>query len=471
MSSDVWAPLEAHVPTSSATPGAAPPGQPWRLLVAGCLALAVLSLLLPSVPTYDPWAWLIWGREIVHGDLATTVGPSWKPLPVLFTTPFALLGDTAAPLAWLVVARAGGLLAFAMAYRLAARVAGPVAGWIAAAALVLCDAFVFNFARGNSEGILVAVSLWAIERHLDGRRRDAFLLGLAAALLRPEVWPFVGLYGVLLVSGEPTRRNRVLVLGGGLAVAVLWFVPEYVGSGSLLRAATRARMPNLDSAAFAEHPFLAVFDRSAPLLTLPIYIGAAVAVLGAIRSRDRLVLLLAAVSTVLMASVAAMTQAGFSGNLRYVALPAAIVCVLAGVGWVRLAGVASAWGGGAALAGVAVAGAVLAAPHVGDDIVELRRDADRISDEADLEGSLPDAIEAAGGASRLTTCGSIYTGAFQTQVVAWFLHVHQTEVEVDVDPDPPGTIIAPRFTRLARDPSFPPIGRTEHWVVGSYCVG
>ena len=113
--------------------------------------------LLPSVPTYDPWAWLIWGREVLHGDLVTTTGPSWKPFPVLFTTPFAVLGDAGAPLAWLVVARAGGLLAIAMAYRLGRRLAGPVAGIVAAGALTLADEFIFNFFRGNSEGILVAV--------------------------------------------------------------------------------------------------------------------------------------------------------------------------------------------------------------------------------------------------------------------------------------------------------------------------
>src|SRR4051794_16567270 len=71
-------------------------------------ALAGLSLLLPSAPTYDPWAWILWGREILHLDLATTGGPSWKPLPVLLTTPFALFG-AAAPALWLVTARAGML--------------------------------------------------------------------------------------------------------------------------------------------------------------------------------------------------------------------------------------------------------------------------------------------------------------------------------------------------------------------------
>src|SRR3954452_14622373 len=140
--------LEQLEASSAATTGRA---RPWRLLVFGCVVLGVVSLLLPSVPTYDPWAWLLWGREVLHGHLVTTTGPSGKPLPVMFTTPFAVLGDTTAPLAWLVVARAGGILAVAMAYRLASRLAGRPAGVIAAVALVLCHEFIFNFFRGNSE--------------------------------------------------------------------------------------------------------------------------------------------------------------------------------------------------------------------------------------------------------------------------------------------------------------------------------
>ena len=57
------------------------PARPVALLALACLALAALSLLGPSTPTYDPWAWIIWGREVVHLDLVTTDGPSWKPLP------------------------------------------------------------------------------------------------------------------------------------------------------------------------------------------------------------------------------------------------------------------------------------------------------------------------------------------------------------------------------------------------------
>src|SRR4051812_42902607 len=128
--------LERFAPPPETTDARHAPARLWRLLVLGCLALAALSLTLPSVPTYDPWAWIIWGREVAHLDLVTRTGPSWKPLPVIFTTPFSLAGDDGAPLLWLLVARAGGILAIAMAYRLAARPARPLAGLLSPRAVV-----------------------------------------------------------------------------------------------------------------------------------------------------------------------------------------------------------------------------------------------------------------------------------------------------------------------------------------------
>ncbi|HEX6023329.1 MAG TPA: hypothetical protein VFZ00_15135, partial [Solirubrobacter sp.] len=379
-----------------------PKPTPWKLMLLCCFALAALSLTLPSVPTYDPWAWLIWGREIAHLDLVTTTGPSWKPLPVLFTIPFSLAGDDGAPLLWIVVARAGGILAYFMAYRLGKRLAGPIAGLIAVVSLFLADEFIRNFARGNSEGMLVALSLWAIERHLDGRRRDAFLLGVAAALLRPEVWPFIALYGLYLIWLDRRVKTVALVLGSGLALVILWFVPEYFGSGDFLRAANRARQPNPDSAAFAEFPFLEVFNRSASVLTAPVYVGGAIAVAFALKDRSKkIALMMAAVSTVLMISVGLMTQAGFAGNLRYIALPAAFVCVLAGAGWVWLVKRVGRRFGTAAAVALSVVVAAAWAPFAISDVRELDQAAYRISEEADLYGTLPAAIEKAGGRDAL----------------------------------------------------------------------
>src|SRR3954449_1041210 len=144
-------------------------------LIAGCLALAALTLLLPSAPTYDPWAWIIWGREVAHLDLVTTDGPSWKPLPVIFTSVFSLFGSIAPDL-WLVVARAGAIAAVVLAFRVARNLGGGIAGGgAAAAAPAVAPWWIRNVALGNSEGLIVACLLGAIDRHIAGQRRAAFL--------------------------------------------------------------------------------------------------------------------------------------------------------------------------------------------------------------------------------------------------------------------------------------------------------
>jgi hypothetical protein len=435
------------------------------VVVLGALGLALLSLLGPAEPTYDPWAWIVWSREVVEGSLSTTNGPSWKPLPVVLTTPFALLGDDVAPAAWLVIARAGGLLAIAMTYRLGARLAGRWAGVLAATALLLADEFVRNFARGNSEGLLVALVLAAIERHLDGARRTAFALGLAGALLRPELWPFLGLYGLFLFVKEP--RSRVLVGAGFVALAVLWFGPEYFGSGNALRASDRARQPNPDSAAFADLPFFEVFHRAYGVLMAPVLIGAVVALFTGTGDDRRLRRSFALGALVLMVVVAAMTQAGYAGNLRYVALPAALLCALAGAGAVEVTRRSTVLG---VLVALASAPFLLATLQVWGKDLRLTRD------EAALYGELDSAIATAGGAARVRACGKVYTGRFDTIALAWRLHVPIRRVEIF--PFDPGTLFAtrqfsltrPRPSALSRDPRYPWLGSTERWVVRQRCI-
>src|SRR3954451_6177075 len=138
------------------------------LLVLGCFALAALSLALPSVPTQDSWSWIVWGREVLHLSLDTTSGSSWKPLPVLFTTGFSVFGD-AAPELWLMVARAGGLLAVLFAFRIAAKLAGPplgvAAGAVAALSMASAD-WLRYLAHGNVEPLSAGLVLGAIDRHL-----------------------------------------------------------------------------------------------------------------------------------------------------------------------------------------------------------------------------------------------------------------------------------------------------------------
>jgi len=65
--------------------------------------------------------------------------------------------------------------------RLAALLPAAFAGTIGVVGLVLSAAFIKDKALGYSEGLMAALVLIAVERHLDGHRRQAFALGFLAA--------------------------------------------------------------------------------------------------------------------------------------------------------------------------------------------------------------------------------------------------------------------------------------------------
>jgi hypothetical protein len=424
-------------------------------VLIACLALAALSLFFPSAPTYDPWAWIMWGREIVQLDLVTTGGPSWKPLPVLFTTPFSLFGADVAPYLWLWIARAGGLLALAMAFRLARRLVGVgAAGWIAgifaAAFLATTYEYVRDAALGNSEALLAGLGLWAVERHLDGRRDHALYLGFAAALLRPEVWPFLGIYGIWLWFRDPKLRLRMAVLAG--LIPLLWFGPELWGSGDALRASSRANNPNPGSAAFAEHPGLEVVERfhhrTVWALEAAGLIGLATAAFAWLRQRRQgAILFIAGIGFGWLLLVAGMTEGGYAGNQRYLIVTTAALCVLGGIGAGRVfqgLQLAVERLGGSARAGLAAAsavfllGLVVGWPVVRDKADNIEVTLDELRYEASLFHTLDDAVAVAGGRDRLLACGAVYSGPFQTQMIAYELGIHGLDVRALEGTPPPG---------------------------------
>ena len=416
-----------------------------RVALAVLVATA-LTFLAPAAPTYDPWAWIIWGREILHLDLSTLYGPSWKPLPVMFTTPFALFGP-AAPDLWLFVARAGTIAGVVMLFRLGRRLGGVPAGVAAAVPYAIAPWTIRNGAMGNSEGLLVALALAAVDRHLAGRRRAAFALAVGTALLRPEAWPFVGLYGLWLLWREP--RVRALVVAGFAALPALWLLPEWWGSGDLLRAAHRAQSPRANSPAFADDPVRAVLEQFAGMFTPVVWVGLAalVAVLVARRApgrRETAILAgLVGGAALWVAEVALMTSDGFSGNTRYLVMPAAVVCLAAGVGvgWLARAvlGRRAVAGRAPAVALAALVGVAFAAPAVS----RLPRDVDAITAQAHANDSLGSVVARAGGPERVRACGQVFTGPFQVPVVAWNLRVHTAQVS-SLTPSRPGVLFQVR---------------------------
>jgi hypothetical protein len=404
-------------------------------LIAACLALAGLSLLLPSEPSYDPWAWLVWARELTHLELDTAGGPSWKPLPVAVLALAQPLGDDLAVAAWIVLARAGALLALALAFRLAARLAGgtrvrqSLAGSVAAVALALTPDW-FQFTAHASEAPLaVALLLWAVERHLDGRRDQALLLGALVCLMRPELFPFLAAFAVWLWRAEPRRRAVAAILM--VAIPLAWVVPEWVGSGDLLGGGAQARSEPHWSLSHADHPWLRAVERVHNHAGIAVELLAAVAIAVALARRQLAVLILGAAAAAEAGLYVAMTQAGFSGNPRYV-LPALVVlCVLAGVGASRVmeAGEAARVPrvAGAALALGAIA--ALAAPFVAGRIERTQREAREVGRRMELQRDLARAVDAAGGAAALRALGSATTNRALHTRLAWELGRPIQEVE------------------------------------------
>ena len=73
------------------------------------------------------------------------------------------------------------------------------------------------------------LGLLAIERHLDGHRRQALALGALAGLVRPEIWPFLGAYAVYLWFAD--RRGRALIVAAIALIPLLLVRRRAVGLG------------------------------------------------------------------------------------------------------------------------------------------------------------------------------------------------------------------------------------------------
>jgi hypothetical protein len=429
-------------------------GHGWVYLAIIGLALiaGAVSLRLPSTPNYDPWVWLIWGREIVHGHLSTTGGPTLKPLALVFTTIVAPF-RSAAPNMWVAIARAGALTAVALTFVLTTRLSriataplGAVgwalalaAGLAAAGGVLLLQSYIYVVAQGYSEGLLLTVLLLAVLRHLDGACRQTQALLFAASLDRPEMWPLFVVYCVWLWRVDAGARRQIACLAA--LILPIWLIPDLIGSGSLLRGAEYASYPR--GAGTTACPFCSeVTHYEWPLIRLPFRIGVVLALVPAVAAialtRDRTrtqrrldvclcVLLVAAIA--LFAEDAVLTELKFSGNGRYL-FPAGCLTIVVGmVGWARFA----AWAFAAAsrfarraigwiAVAVVTAGAVTAiVPSAVDAFAKLGPTWSELRFQAEVRHDLTTAVARAGGPARLKACGAVETNTQLAPLVAWTL--------------------------------------------------
>jgi hypothetical protein len=396
------------------------------VVVGACLAVAAASLAVQNAADFDPWGWIVWGREVLHLSLNTTQGPSWKPGAVVFTTIFALFGGIA-PSLWLVAVRLGALLAVVAAYRIAGRIGGRFAGLVAAALVLVMHGFLPGALLGQAEPLMVGCLLFAVDRALLGYERASLMLFLLASSLRPEVWPLLAAYSLYLWLKSPMPK-RWIVAAWGLLV-LLWFGGDWWGSGNPFLSSTRAKEFVLSHAnQHFSSPGLSTLKLASGYLHRPAILVFIVAVAVAVTRRARVVLVLAMATLAMLVTVAVMAQDGYPVLDRFLFGTLALAYVVIGIGVGYVVRIGS--GGRPARAVLAAAVVIallapLAITNAGKWAAEVRT----TQQWSDGVNTLPRLIAAAGGRERVVGCrGSLTTYFLMSPALAWDLNLPMTHI-------------------------------------------
>jgi hypothetical protein len=399
---------------------------------AGLLVLSTLILLWAKTrPGFDPYGWLVWGRQTVAGNLNTNAAPSWKPLPYLFTAPYAIFGHYQLWL-WMITALAvslsGSVFAARIAYRLTDAPADRRwAAWVGAAfaalgVLGLTDYWHYMLSA-QSDPMIVALCLGAIDCHLSRRFRWAFALGCLAALGRPEVWLFLGLYAIWAWLKVPSMRW--LIVAGFVAVVLLWFgIPAltsrtaFVAASNALGSGRRLRSDQI----------MGTIGRFVGLNPRVLELTAALAVVLALVRRDRVTLALALGVGAWVVIEIAFSLHGWPGLARYMFEPAGVVIALAGAGVGRVLADPPRFSGLSVpdwvwIGLVVVIVIALLPPAVNRARYEHRDIRDQRLRTAEI-GKLTTEISRLGGSGRLKPCGEPLTRLEYQTILAWNLHVN-----------------------------------------------
>ncbi|MBV9944067.1 MAG: hypothetical protein JO262_18205 [Solirubrobacterales bacterium] len=313
----------------------------WVLTAAGLLIVSLLIVLYArSRPGYDPYGWLVWGKLTIHLKLDTNGAPSWKPLPFLFTVPYSVVGHYALWL-WMVtsvaISLAGVIFAWRIAFRLTysrpeRRYASYVAGLFAAAFVLLMQDpiapanYWHYILSAESDTMIVALCLAAVNFHLEERHRWAFWMWFLAGLGRPEVWPFLGLAGLWLWWKDPAFRIWLYAALG--ALVVLWFVIPGLSSKSFFTAGNIAQN---SPRAVHGNKVTGTIDRFHQLEGNPVWVMALLTVAWAIRRRKLAILALAAGALAWLIIEIAFALKGYPAVPRYMFEAGAVVAILGAV--------------------------------------------------------------------------------------------------------------------------------------------
>ena len=397
----------------------------WLLGVVIVLAGATVFVLVTGMrPGYDAYGWIVWGRQVLHWNLNTDGAPSWKPLTFLFTLPYSLTGRGAMWL-WMVTAVAGAFFSAIFGGRLAYRLTGPapgrryapiVAALFAGCAVLGLNGYAHQVMIANSDPLIVALCLAAIDAHLSKRPRLAFALIVLAALGRPEAWPFAGLYALWSWRAVPSMR-LISVLGIAL-IPALWFVIPGLTSKSWFRPGDLAlNAPTVIHGS----KITGVVSRWRALYDVPMQLAAVLAVGFAMVRRDRTALVLTTLACLWVAVEIAFALHGWSGVQRYLFEPAAVMVVVIGAGIGRALAFVPRDRRvlGLVAPAVVLAFAVLLVPTARNRVRVAREEIETARVNARAIERLDAVIARLGGGSRILACGQPVSLVGFQSTLAW----------------------------------------------------
>ena len=429
----------------------------WWLVALFIVVFAELLLRWAKTrPGYDPYGWLDWGYQTLHGRLDLGGAPSWKPFSYIPNVVYALTGHYALHL-WMLtsvsVSLAGGVFAGRIAYRLTVgerRGEGPSGryDWPAIAAAVVAGAAVLGIQDGSlslpgsmsyfhyvlsaqSDSMIVTFCLAAIDMMLARRLAWSWWLAVYAGLGRPEVWAFTALFGVWLLWRKPNMRW--MVIAGGVITAFFWFgVPTITNGKPNVAGQLALKSPR----ELHNNKIIGTIDRFTGLNYILVEIAALLAVVLAALRRDRRVLLVAGAAVWWVIVEIGFVLHGFPGVQRYVFEAGALVGVLAGVavGWLALDArrfhtSLPRWAG----IPIAVIFVLACLPHARSladrehrDIVAQRNRTERIL-------QLGSFVQSLGGSAKIEACGGALLNVEYVSIMGWYLHRNTGQVAYQPD--------------------------------------
>lgn len=400
---------------------------PWPTGSVALLAIAFAVVRWANTrPGFDPYGWLVWGQQALAGTLDTNAAPSWKPLPFLFTVPYALAGHYQLWL-WMVTSVAISLSGLIFAARITYRVLSPrperrsIALTVAALtglAVYLINQYWHFILSDQSDPMIVSLCLAAIDCHQCRRHRWAFSLAALGGLGRPEMWAFSGLYTLWAWRAVPSMRRWLV--GGWIVTVALWFGIPALTSRSPFVAADNA----FYSGRRLHHDLIfGTIGRFLHLMPHGLTAAAIISVGLAIWRRDRMTLALAGAIVLWMAIEIAFVIHGWPGVPRYMFEPAGLLAVVAGIGVGRLLIEPPRTTAPLGLLGAVLV--ILVVANVAPAVLYQERWEHRDLDHQRLRTHTIDLlgteIAAKGGAAAFRRCGAPVTRLEYQSAVAWSL--------------------------------------------------